>query len=257
MDSRTIVKVGLLWAVAAYGAEVRITDRILPLVQDGGGYTTSITIVNLESTTSSFEVLFLSNRGTFWEVPLSIASDGAYLRGTLAAGRSVTFQTKGAGVDVSVGHATIYSPEDARLGISMTVKGDGSALTLPVCPQREDKLVLPFDNTGGAETSFLWVSDTPSTLVNYRVVAEDGTQLSKGRYQFTVADSRVQDLFVLADRMVETVGMRGTVELVIDYPNAGIYDELYFTGLAIQTDVNGVAVVRPSMSTGTWKASRY
>ena len=190
-------------------------------------------------------------------MPLSIASDGAYVHGKLGAGRSVTFQTKGTSADAGVGHATLYSPEDARLGVSITVKRDGVAMAFPLCPQREDKLVLPFDNTSGAGTSFLWVSDTPSTLVSYRVVAEDGTQLSKGRYQFSVADTRVQDLFSLADRMPETGGLRGTVEMVIDYPNAGIYDELSFTGLAIHTDRNGTSVVRPSMSTGTWKATRY
>ena len=59
MDSRAIIKVGLLLAVAGFGAEVRVTDRIIPLVQDGGGYTTTITIVNLESTASSFEIFVL------------------------------------------------------------------------------------------------------------------------------------------------------------------------------------------------------
>ena len=93
---------------------------------------------------------------------MSIASDGAYLHGKLAAGRSMTFQTTGASAELGVGHAKLYSPEDARLGVSITVTREGLALTLPVCPQREDKLVLPLDNTGGAGTSFLWVSDTPS-----------------------------------------------------------------------------------------------
>ena len=267
MDRRTTVagKVkALAWlalSVAGFGAEVRVTDRILPLVQDGGGFSTSITIVNLESTTSSFEVLFLSNAGALWEVkvsgPASVISDGAYVRGTLGAGRSVTFQTTGAGSDLGSGHAKLFSLENARLGVDMTVKRDGAAWSFTVCPEREDTLILPFDNTDGAGTSFLWLSDTPFTLVNYRVVAEDGTQLLQGRYQFTLSNSLVQDMFVLADRMPETAGRRGTVELQIDYPNAGIYDELYFTGLAIQTGASGLPVVKPSMSTATWRAARY
>lgn len=40
-------------------------------------------------------------------------------------------------------------------------------------------------------------------------------ELSKDRYQFSVADTQVQDLFILADRMPERAGLRGTVELVI------------------------------------------
>ena len=57
MNSFAIIKIGLL-AVAGFGAEVRVTDRIIALVQDSGRYTTTITIVNLESTVSSFEIFF-------------------------------------------------------------------------------------------------------------------------------------------------------------------------------------------------------
>src|SRR5882724_11300026 len=165
---RSIVVAGALAWAGCFGAEVKVTDRILPFIQDGTGTSTAITIVNLESTPASFEVLFLSDTGAFWEVPVSVESDGAYVRGVLGAGRSVTFQTKGAGPDLRTGHAIIFSIENARLAVNMTVRGPGGAWTFNAAPQREDLLTLPFDNTGGAATSFLWVSDTPSTLVTYR-----------------------------------------------------------------------------------------
>ena len=61
----------------------------------------------------------------------------------------------------------------------------------------------------------------------------------------------------MPDLAPETAGKRGTIQLQIDYPSAGIYDELYFSGLAIQADANGLRTVRPSLSVGSWKASRH
>jgi hypothetical protein len=246
-----------------FGSEVTVTDRILPLIQDGGGYSTAITIVNLETTASTFEILFLSRTGAYWEIPVSgpagVVSDGSYVRGALPAGRSVTFRTNGTAAEPSVGHATVFSAENARLGVTavVTKRGAAAGLTVPVSPEREDRLVLPFDNTNGATTSLLWVSDTPYTMVTYRAISEEGQELMNGSFQFSVSDNLVQDLFSVADRMPAAQGVRGIIELQIDYPDAGIYDELYFTGLAIQTDVNGASVAMRSMSTGTWRASRH
>ena len=74
--------------------------------------------------------------------------------------------------------------------------------------------------------------------------------------EFNLATAQRRNIILfIGDAMGK--GQRGVVSLVIDYPSAGIYDELYFTGLAIQTDAGGVWVVRPSMSPGTWKATRY
>ena len=241
-----------------FGAEVRVTDRILPLIQDGGGTSTTITIVNLESTTSSFEILFLTDTGAYWRIPVSrpagVVTDGHYVRGVLGAGRSLTIRTAGTG-DLSLGHATIYSAENARLGVNLRVNPAGWAFN--AAPQREDTLTLPFDNADGANTMFLWVSDTPFTLVTYVATGDDGKVLANGRYQFSVSDNVVQRVLALTDLAPATAGQRGIVSLQIDYPNAGIYDELYFTGLAIQTDPNGVSVVNSSMSTGTWKSTRH
>ena len=141
----------LFLTISCYAAEVRITDRIIPYVQDGGGTSTSITIVNLEQTAAAFEILFLTETGAFWPVTLAdqgaLISDGAYVRGTIAAGRSVTFQTANAGSQTRFGHAIINSLDNARFGLS-SVTGD---LTFNAAPEREDALTLAFDNTAGQE----------------------------------------------------------------------------------------------------------
>ena len=248
-------------AAGTFAAEVRVTDRTLPFVQDGGGSSTSVTIVNLESTQSTFEVLFLTDTGAYWILPVtgpsSLISDGAYARGKLEPGGSITFATNGVGRDIRSGHARIFSIENARLGVDISINSEAGAVHFNAATEREDTLILPFDNTGGASTAFLWVSDTPFSVVSYRAVTEEGAEVSSGRYQFSVSDDRVQTLFYVAERMPETAGKRGTVQLQIDYPDAGIYDELFFTGLAIQTDSKGARVVRSSMSSGSWKASRH
>ena len=245
--------------LSSFSAEVTVNDRVLPLMQDGGGYSSVITIVNLESTSSRYEIPFLTQTGRFGTVPISgpssVVADGSYVRGTLAAGRSVTFRTTGAGSDLGVGHATVFSQENARLGMNIVIQRHGATvLTLPLSPEREDRLVLPFDNTDGASTSLLWLSDSPFALVTYRAISEEGKELATGTFQFSIQDDLVQIVFAIADRIPETAALRGTVELRIDYPSAGIYDPLYFTGLVLQTDSSGTTTAMRSMEIGTWRS---
>lgn len=266
----------ILFTVASIGwsDEVLTTQRSLPLIEDGGGRYTEITLVNLESSTASFQMLFQTDSGgRYWALqprltggPSSaVAWDGSYVTGVLQPGQSVTFRTPGDGAELRMGHATLYSVENARFGMQAVIfNGSKQLLVVPACPEREDHLLLPFDNTNGRSASILWISETPYALVHYRVRTQvaDGNAdglIATGDIQFTISDDRTLNVFRVDERFPETSGLRGTVELTIDYPSAGIYDELYFTALVIQTpgEPDGKATVLRSMASGAWRAQRH
>lgn len=257
-----IILLAILFTVQiCSAAELRPTDRIVPLIQDGGGSTTTFTIVNLEATPAHFELLTRSRLLQTWVLPVvglgAQANDG-YVRGALAANGSVTFRTAGAGSNSERGYGLLFSVDGNRLGITTSIQQPGAgAMVVPVVPEREDRLMLPFDNAGGASTTLVWLSETPYTVVAYTALASDGSAILSGYYQFSTQDSTSQEVFAVADRFPELKGKQGNLRLEISYPDAGIYDELYFSAFAIQTPATGASLAVTSMAAATWKASRH
>lgn len=64
------------------GEEVLTSHRVIPLVQDGGGWTTTITIINLSSSPDTYDLQFRTGFLQPW--PLAAA------QGTLAPGAIAT-----------------------------------------------------------------------------------------------------------------------------------------------------------------------
>ncbi len=241
--------------------EVFPTDRIIPLIQDGGGWSTTITIVNLEATPARFELHLRT--GLFKDWPLTVAGpnvkslDGA-VSGSVPANSSTTFRTPGAGPS-QLGYGMLYSIDGGRLGATCTIDQPltGVSLNVPLTPEREDKLVIPFDNTEGASTALVWLSETLFSLVDYRALNTDGVELLAGRYQFSSQNPSSQEMFVLSDRFPELKGRKGTFLMELNYPNTGIYDDLFFSAFAIQTSPSGALSSTRSMASQTWKASKH
>ncbi len=257
-----IVLVSLLMCTACLAVEVRPTDRIVPLIQDGDGWHTSITLVNLENTPARFELLMHTRIAQPWVLPVTgvaTPTNDGYVRGTLPANGSISIRTNGPGSTAERGYAFLFSPDGATIGITASVQqaATGTSLAIPQSPEREDRFRLPFDNTGGANTSLLWLSETPYAIANYTAVASDGTILLIGRYQFSAQDADTQDLFSLAERFPELKDCKGTIIFDIAYPNATIYDDLFFSAFAIQSFPQGGSVAIPSMSDATWRSNRY
>ncbi len=101
----------LITTIACAAADVRLTDRILPLIQDGGGWKSSVTIVNLDTKAAGYELLFRSANSMHWDLKVVAPYAkiiGAYVIGQLEPGGSVTIQTTGESEQLSIGHAILY-----------------------------------------------------------------------------------------------------------------------------------------------------
>lgn len=260
MFPRTLVLLALL-SSPCLASEVLPTDRVLPLIQDGGGWNTTITIVNLEATPARFELHLRT--GFFKDWPLTVSGDniksiGGTVSGSVPANSSTTFRTVGAGPSER-GYAMLYSLDGGRLGATCTIDQPltGISLNVPLIPEREDKLVIPFDNTEGAGTALVWLSETLFSLVDYRALNSDGTEIVSGRYQFSSQNASSQEMFILSERFPELKGRKGTFLMELNYPNTGLYDDLFFSAFAIQTMPSGALFSIRSMAGQTWKASKH
>lgn len=209
----------LLLGITCFSTEIHPTDRFIPLIQDGDGY----------------------------------------IRGTLPANGSITIRTAGTTAQAERDYAFLFSPDGATIGATTSVQhaSTGAVMLVPLSPVSEDRLRIPFDNTGGVSTSLLWLSETPYSIATYTAVASDGTMLFSGQYQFSAQDNWTHELFQLADRYPERKDRKGTLIFDISYPNATIYDDLIFTALAIQRFPLGSLFMVPSISDATWKSNRY
>ncbi len=237
------------------GEEVLTSHRVIPLVQDGGGWTTTITIVNLSAAPDTYDLQF---RTGFLQ-PWPLAAKSASAQGTLAPGAIATVQTSGTAEAAAKGLAVLTSLRGGRLGARAVLRhSDGRPpLIVPLSPEREDRSVLPFDNTNGASTSILWVSETPFALVDFTFLADDGAEIESGQFQFSARDMASQDQFALADRFPSLRNRKGSMRMTVSYPNAGIYDDLFFTAVALQSEPGQPATVVPAMATANWRASRH
>lgn len=106
----------------------------------------------------------------------------AALQDTLAPGAIATIQTSGKPESAAKGLAILTSLRGGRLGARAAPRhSDGRPpLLVPLSPEREDRTMLPFDNTNGASTSILWVSETPFTMVDFTFPGEDGVEIESG-----------------------------------------------------------------------------
>jgi len=262
MFARLFVSI-LLAALGCSAAVVQDEAQCLPLVQDGSGWTTVVTVVNLEAKPSRFELTFRPAKGlpTEWTIGLRAPCaevEGHIVRGSLPVGGSIAIETTGTSKDIQRGYAQLFGFQSARLGLRAIVRKEGgSTLVVDGAAEREDAIRLPFDNSGGSSTSLVWVSETDYALVNMIVFAADGKELLRDQFQFSVAGPVSQEMFHLEERYPQLRGVRGVVDLEVTYPNAGFYDRMLFSAIAIQTEPTGLAFVQESLTTQRWKPMRY
>jgi len=94
-------------------------DRVISQFVDGAFWLTSITVVNLETHSTDFDVLFFQDDGTDFNVPvvgLSGLTSGVTVH--LVALGSLTFQTTGTNPVLGVGWALLSQANNDSVGIS-------------------------------------------------------------------------------------------------------------------------------------------
>jgi hypothetical protein len=201
-------------------AVVAPLDRILPDILDGGGASTSITIVNLDSQPADFQLFFVDVSGNLVAIPVRQLSDPANtIQGTVPVGGSVTIDTAGQASTATDAWALLGSPSGRAIGATVIehyhVEGvPDTDATLSLASLVETSFRLAFDNRNGASAGLMLIhSDVPSApTAKITLVFRDGD--GNVLKQFSGSLPPLQKaISVFTSDFPETAGVVGTVDV--------------------------------------------
>jgi hypothetical protein len=240
----------------APAATVGDTDRFIPLIHDGGGWRTQITIINLSEKDETVLAEFMTTRGFLerWKIGLN-ASPGkvnnSAVEMLLAPGAVATIETSGTPSDLARGFAEITESRDLPFGaIARLTKQENGAIvesfTVPLSPAHESRSKLAVDLTNPAALlEIIWVSPTNSTTLDINFRDTNGAILFKDTLTF---DAGVQLFLKVAEVWPKIVGLRGTLEWKVSFPNADRYEYRFLSSVAIYRPEGQTPFAVPAMT---------
>ncbi len=222
-------------------------DRVVSQFVNGSAWQTAITVVNLETHSTSFDVLFFLDNGNDFNVPIiGLSGLNRAVHVTLNPFGTLTFQTTGTASVLTSGWALLSQSNNDSVGITgvfrLNLPGQQSQeAVVPAVNQFEQHFVLPFDNTiyimGLALANPTLNSVTVfATIRNEQGQSIDARQLLLGPYNHTA--------FILPSAWSSTRGIRGTIEFVTSGFGVGAlglrFDGIAFTSVSVLENFNWI-----------------
>lgn len=249
----------LAWTIALVlpvSAGVGDNDRFLPLIHDGGGWSTEVTIVNLSGKPAFVMATFLTEKGLLetWKLGLK-ASKGriseAAVEAPLEPGASLVVETSGLAPQLTRGYAEVVEYEDKAIGATarLVQRRDGvivQSITVSRTAGHESRSVVPV-NLSDPETALelVWVSPTSSTTLDLRFRNLDGVEVHSHRLQFEATSQMIVDVRAT---WPELAGFRGTLEWVVSFPTADRYEGRFLSSIALLRSREHWWAAMPSMT---------
>lgn len=149
-------------------AAVGLYDKTFPFLFDGGGTTTSCTVINLEKRAVGVEAYFINSSGGSWEIDIRDIGRTPGLLAVLAPGESLPFETVGNGEGISEGYIAVFTVDrpgernavttSDRVGGTclasvQIASGPKTEIVTNMSPNFEPSFVLSFDNRKGFNTA--------------------------------------------------------------------------------------------------------
>ena len=197
------------------------TNAALPHLADGGGWRTSITLVNLDSAPALFTLRFWGDNGTPLELPLAGLGKMSTVSGTIKAGGAQTVQTDGSTPVTSTGWAELSSPQLIDGTAIFRFDSSGQEAAVPLLSSGGRRLILPFESGPGLGLGIALAntSATEDTAISMTLRNEQGEVIGNPA---PITLARRQHLsFVLAASPDSVLPPRGVVEL--ESANADIF----------------------------------
>jgi hypothetical protein len=240
------MRIALLAACFSWGAiaaTVGPTDRFIPLIHDGGGWSTQIVIVNLSAKNELVTVQFMTTKGLneLWRVNPTTShgrAGGAQVEADLPPGASMTVDTPGTAATLTRGFADIAGfTEDSTLGaFARLVRRENGqvveSFNVPLSPLHERRSRLAIDTRGGARQELVLISLTSSTLMNLTFRDPAGATVLATPLDF---NGEAQLLVDVATQWPQLANFRGTMEWTVSFPNADRYEYRIMAGLSLIT----------------------
>src|ERR1019366_7780770 len=216
IDSETATQAFTLTIISATGPLSRY--GVFSQVAAGGGWDTTIWLVNRSSAPVPTRLVFHGDDGTSLSLPLTVTQPGVSQQVTASivdqviAPNTTLVVATGALASNVEGWADVLS-NGALSGFAVFRYGGTSAASVPLQSQIDVSFSLPFDNTDGYSTGVAIVnlSGSPANLTAV-VWDENGTVVTQS-VALTKTDSagNGHDSFMLPDRLPVTAGKRGQI----------------------------------------------
>lgn len=196
------------------------TMYYIPRVVDGGGFATTITVSNLDSGPASVSLRFRrALPDTTTEPWTPLMENGQTTENVeIPVGGSFTWRTLGVGGQADAGWAQVIC--NRKIGgmavyrQSVTGRADQEA-AVPVVSTWQQRILLPFDNTGDLVTSMAITNAGETEMGEVRAIFRDSNgQLIPGSYR-KVLPPQGHVAFPLASELPILGNRRGTAEFVM------------------------------------------
>lgn len=161
-------------------------DIVIPQVADGGGWSTSIILMNPGSVSTNVAVAFYGDDGTPLPLPFTGTNNERYpvLLGSIGPGETLMVDTSNVDSATKQGWAIVGQEDDTALVTGMAVfrlkvpgRPDFEAV-VPFSPFDETEFAMPYDNRNGFSTGIALVNpdepDSPTSTVSFTFLDPDG-----------------------------------------------------------------------------------
>jgi hypothetical protein len=199
-------------------------DNVIPQIVNGDGWSSAITLVNLENRRLQATILFFADDGRDLILPIVGQGRVRGMQVTLDPTVTLTFQTDGLG-PLSQGWAYIQKENGASLGGMAVFKQRVSGrpdfeAVVPVVNQFGSRFVLLYDNTDGFSSAMALANPGLSSVsVPALVRSENGEILDRGLITLGGYNHRAQ---TVQSAFPVTAGRRGTVEFLATGNGVGV-----------------------------------
>jgi hypothetical protein len=193
-------------------------------IASGGSWTTTLTVVNVDTVPIQVKVNFWGDDGQALTLPLTFPQQGggspanaSFVERSLAVGGSLIIQSTGSGGSstaqgwaeiLATGHSGGFAIFRDLVNGQLTQEG-----TSPVDSHNQSTFMLPFDNTAGFVTSMAIVnnSSTQQAGVTATILDENGVVLAQ-QQPISALPVNGHTAFALPQEFTATAGRRGVVQ---------------------------------------------
>lgn len=225
------------------------SDTATPWVVNGDGMRTRYTLVNLENTAATYQIVFVTSEGTQYRVPWAGMDPTNVLRGTIQPNSTLEFVTDGHGETTqgwslasATGARVIFTAQNER----MIADGVWHSTSYYPSNSLSKKVKVRFDNRDGYTTKIIVNNlNTAGTRVAITVRDADGNTIGELEGFMDAANQYgidVREDFPLSQ------GLAGTIEIAIPTTNRSGVSAL---GVRLNSETGGIDMF-DAFSTVAW-----
>ena len=220
-------------------ADTTTGNRVIPHIASGGGWDTTVALLNLGSTAANYTLRFYGDTGTPQELPFANVITNqqlgtqSVLTGQIPVGGLLLLDALNAGKTVTTGWALIDPASTGDIGALaiFAYNPTGQQATVPAEASSAQSFVLGYGNAGGNTTGVALVNPH-NNLVSVNLVIRDpnGSTLASDQFQM---NPQQHMSFLLPTKYPASNNVTGTVLISTD----GAADAV--TGVAILANSQG------------------